>query len=110
MTQAVARDALELHQADCEIPVTWELRVIGKGDKERIVLVRPVCFDALRAHWRDRGQGSDAPGASARRGLAADCAAGDPADAAREQDIRGRRMRAAPAAIRCAARAGWCGT
>ncbi|WP_167389847.1 hypothetical protein [Burkholderia ubonensis] len=48
-----ARPALQLHPADGEIPATRELRVIGKGNKERFV---PI-------------------GAA---GLAADCAAGDP--------------------------------
>ncbi|KUZ86106.1 hypothetical protein WI40_31950 [Burkholderia ubonensis] len=63
---AVARDALELHPAEGEILATWELRVIGKGNKERFVPIGAACVDALRAHWRDREQDFDAPGASAR--------------------------------------------
>ncbi len=57
---AVAPDALELHPADGEIPATWELRVIGKGNKERFVPIGVACVDTLRAHWRDRGQAFDA--------------------------------------------------
>ncbi|WP_415869119.1 hypothetical protein [Burkholderia ubonensis] len=65
---AVARPALELHPADGEIPATWELRVIG-GNKERFVPIGVACVDALRAHWRDRGQDFDAPGASVPPGM-----------------------------------------
>ncbi|RQS03219.1 integrase [Burkholderia sp. Bp9002] len=64
---AVARDALELHPADGEIPATWELQVVGKGNKERFVPVSAACVDALRAHWRDRALAFDAPGALASR-------------------------------------------
>ncbi|KVN29703.1 hypothetical protein WJ63_10385 [Burkholderia pyrrocinia] len=45
------------------------MRVIGKGNKERFVPVSAACVDALRAHWRDRGQDFDALGASAPPGL-----------------------------------------
>ncbi|KVD05530.1 hypothetical protein WI77_27025 [Burkholderia ubonensis] len=66
---AVARDAPELPPADGEIPATWELRVIGKGNKERFGPIGTACVDALRAHWRDRGQDFNAPGASMPPGL-----------------------------------------
>lgn len=33
----------------------WELKVIGKGFKERTVLVPARVIDALREHWSDRG-------------------------------------------------------
>jgi integrase len=32
----------------------WQLSVIGKRRKERVVPVSPATIDALRAHWRDR--------------------------------------------------------
>jgi integrase len=55
-----ARNALEWHPADGEIPATWEIRVIGKGSKERVVPISRPCVDALRAHWADRGLDFDA--------------------------------------------------
>lgn len=33
----------------------WQLKVLGKRRRERIVPVSPAAVDALRAHWRDRG-------------------------------------------------------
>ena len=39
---------------DPETPV-WQLLVIGKRRKERVVPVSPATIDALRMHWRDRG-------------------------------------------------------
>jgi len=39
------------------------LEVIGKGNKQRFVPISDACVDALRAHWRDRGQDFDAAGA-----------------------------------------------
>ncbi|KVD05545.1 hypothetical protein WI77_27105 [Burkholderia ubonensis] len=48
-------DARELHPAAGEIAATWELQVIGKGNKARFVPISAACVDALRAHWRDRG-------------------------------------------------------
>ena len=35
-----------LHPADGEIPATWALRVIGKGNKERFVPIGAACVDA----------------------------------------------------------------
>jgi integrase len=32
----------------------WELTVVGKGQRERIVPVSAATLDALRAHWEDR--------------------------------------------------------
>ncbi|MGF6870676.1 integrase [Paraburkholderia sp. MM5477-R1] len=39
---------------DAETPV-WQLLVIGKRSKERVVPVSPATIDALQMHWRDRG-------------------------------------------------------
>ncbi|WGS55121.1 site-specific integrase (plasmid) [Paraburkholderia sp. D15] len=33
----------------------WQLKVLGKRRRERIVPVSPAAVDALRAHWHDRG-------------------------------------------------------
>ncbi|KVS12760.1 site-specific integrase [Burkholderia vietnamiensis] len=67
---SAARDALEWHPADGEIPATWELRVIGKRKKERVVPISRSCVDALRAHWQDRGLDFDAPDDAAEPALA----------------------------------------
>jgi len=64
-----SRDALEWHPADGEIPATWELRVIGKRRKERVVPISRACVDALRAHWEDRGLDFDAPDDAAQPDL-----------------------------------------
>jgi site-specific recombinase XerD len=45
----------QAHMAD---PL-WELKVIGKGAKERTVLFPGRVVSALRAHWADRGQDFD---------------------------------------------------
>lgn len=39
---------------DDDSPV-WQLKVLGKRRRERIVPVSPAAVDALRAHWHDRG-------------------------------------------------------
>ncbi|MDR5748744.1 site-specific integrase [Caballeronia sp. LZ029] len=41
-----------------ERPV-WELTIVGKGQRERTVPVSAATLNALRAHWRDRGQDFD---------------------------------------------------
>ncbi|PMS15553.1 integrase [Trinickia dabaoshanensis] len=61
---AVARPALAWLPADDEVPASWLLEVIGKGMKERFVPVSDECVDAIRAHWRDRGQDFDAADAA----------------------------------------------
>ncbi|KWO61111.1 site-specific integrase [Burkholderia territorii] len=57
---AVTRAALTWLPADDDTPASWLLEVIGKGNKQRFVPVSDECVDALRAHWRDRGQAFDA--------------------------------------------------
>lgn len=45
-----------------DIPGLWgELRVVGKGTKERYVPISEHTFDALTAHWRDRGLDDQPP-------------------------------------------------
>ncbi|MFM0617473.1 phage integrase family protein [Paraburkholderia nemoris] len=39
---------------DDDSPV-WQLKVLGKRRRERIVPVSPAAVEALRAHWHDRG-------------------------------------------------------
>ncbi|KUZ76874.1 tyrosine-type recombinase/integrase, partial [Burkholderia ubonensis] len=53
---AVTRAALVWLPADDDTPASWLLEVIGKGNKQRYVPISDECVDALRAHWRDRGQ------------------------------------------------------
>ncbi|KUZ97534.1 hypothetical protein WI40_14755 [Burkholderia ubonensis] len=72
-----------------------------------------ACVDALRAHWRDRGHDFDAPGASMSAGLPLIAPLViPPTPRARNSrptaSTRTMRERAAAAAIRCAAHAGWC--
>ncbi|QCP55075.1 integrase [Trinickia violacea] len=56
---ASARTALQWHPAEYDTghdtPATWQLEVVGKGDKERFVTMSEEGIDALRAHWADRG-------------------------------------------------------
>ncbi|EIF32185.1 site-specific recombinase XerD [Burkholderia sp. Ch1-1] len=52
---ATRRPELEWLPADGDVPPTWLLQVIGKGDRERFVPVSDECIAALQAHWRDRG-------------------------------------------------------
>jgi len=40
-------------------PVVWQLQVLGKRKRLRIVPISSACVDALRAHWLDRGQDFD---------------------------------------------------
>ncbi|ASL48911.1 Tyrosine recombinase XerC (plasmid) [Burkholderia sp. AD24] len=44
---------------DDDSPV-WQLKVLGKRRRERIVPVSPAAVGALRAHWHDRGLDFDA--------------------------------------------------
>ncbi|CAE6820893.1 Tyrosine recombinase XerC [Paraburkholderia aspalathi] len=62
---AARRPALEWLPADRDVPPTWLLQVIGKGDRERFVPVSDECIAALQAHWRDRGLDFAAPDAGA---------------------------------------------
>ncbi len=62
---ATRRPELEWLSADGDVPSTWLLQVIGKGDKERFVPVSDECIAALHAHWRDRGLDFAAPDAGA---------------------------------------------
>ncbi|WP_415873827.1 tyrosine-type recombinase/integrase [Burkholderia ubonensis] len=66
---AVARAALAWLPADDDTPASWLLEVIGKGNKQRFVPISDECVDALRAHWRDRGQEFDAADAARPSGL-----------------------------------------
>ncbi|KVT75645.1 hypothetical protein WT25_01760 [Burkholderia territorii] len=45
------------------------LEVIGKGNEQRYVPISDACVDALRAHWRDRGEELDAATALKPPGL-----------------------------------------
>lgn len=45
--------------SDDDAPV-WQLKVLGKRRRERVVPVSPAAVDALRAHWHDRGLDFDA--------------------------------------------------
>jgi site-specific recombinase XerD len=65
----VARAALAWLPADDDTPASWLLEVIGKGNKQRFVPISDECVDALRAHWRDRGQDLDAVAATEPPGL-----------------------------------------
>ena len=58
------RPALVWLPADDETPANWLLEVIGKGMKQRFVPISDECVDAIRAHWRDRGQDFDAEDAA----------------------------------------------
>ena len=58
------RAALVWLPADDETPASWLLDVIGKGMKQRVVPLSDECVDAIRAHWRDRGQAFDAADAA----------------------------------------------
>lgn len=62
IAEAAAGDRLALTwlPADEEASASWLLEVIGKGMKQRYVPVSDECVDAIRAHWRDRGQDFDA--------------------------------------------------
>ncbi|MCX4151769.1 MULTISPECIES: site-specific integrase [Paraburkholderia] len=62
---ATRRPALEWLPADGDVPATWLLQVVGKGDRERFVPVSDECIAALQAHWRDRGLEFDVPDAGA---------------------------------------------
>ncbi|WP_244126027.1 tyrosine-type recombinase/integrase [Burkholderia gladioli] len=59
------RGGLQWWPAEDEIPATWMLRLVGKGNKERIVPLTEDAVAALREHWQDRGLDFDAPGANA---------------------------------------------
>ncbi|EUC20764.1 site-specific integrase [Paraburkholderia hospita] len=62
---AIRRPALDWLPADGDVPPTWLLAVIGKGDRERFVPVSGECITALQAHWCDRGLDFHAPDAGA---------------------------------------------
>jgi site-specific recombinase XerD len=66
---AVTRGALVWMPAEDDTPASWLLEVIGKGNKQRYVPLSDECVDALRAHWRDRGQDLDAAAATEPPGL-----------------------------------------
>ncbi|MEK7961088.1 tyrosine-type recombinase/integrase, partial [Burkholderia contaminans] len=66
---AARRAALVWMPADDDTPASWLLEVIGKGNKQRFVPISDECVDALRAHWRDRGQDLDAAAAAKPPGL-----------------------------------------
>jgi len=66
---AATRAALVWMPADEDTPASWLLEVIGKGNKQRYVPISDACVDALRAHWRDRGQDLDAAAATESPGL-----------------------------------------
>lgn len=38
----------------------WQLKFVGKGNKERTVPVSPSTIDALRSHWLDHGESFEA--------------------------------------------------
>ncbi|MGN4112983.1 tyrosine-type recombinase/integrase, partial [Burkholderia gladioli] len=59
------RGGLQWWPAEDEIPATWMLRLVGKGNKERIVPLTEDAMEALREHWQDRGLDLDAPGTNA---------------------------------------------
>ncbi|MFM0408821.1 phage integrase family protein [Paraburkholderia dipogonis] len=59
------REQLRYVPPDGEVPPSWELEVVGKGRKQRIVPVSGACLEALSAHWRDRGLDLAAPPPSA---------------------------------------------
>jgi len=63
LAAGVTRAALAWLPADDDTPASWLLEVIGKGNKQRFVPISDACVDALRAHWRDRGEAFDAAGA-----------------------------------------------
>ncbi|UKD18056.1 site-specific integrase (plasmid) [Burkholderia aenigmatica] len=65
----VARAALAWLPADDDTPASWLLEVIGKGNKQRFVPISDECVDALRAHWRDRGEAFDTAAADGPPGL-----------------------------------------
>lgn len=58
---ATRRPALEWLPADGDVPPTWLLQVVGKGDRERVVPLSDECIAALQAHWLDRGLDFNAP-------------------------------------------------
>ncbi|AOK05991.1 site-specific integrase [Burkholderia sp. AU28942] len=66
---AVTRAALVWMPAEDDTPASWLLEVIGKGNKQRYVPISDECVDALRAHWRDRGQDLDEATATKPPGL-----------------------------------------
>ncbi|HHY6930516.1 TPA: phage integrase family protein [Burkholderia ambifaria] len=66
---AATRAALVWMPADDDTPASWLLEVIGKGNKQRYVPISDECVDAVRAHWRDRGQDLDAATAVEAPGL-----------------------------------------
>ncbi|SFK00263.1 Site-specific recombinase XerD [Paraburkholderia megapolitana] len=53
---AATRDCLQQLPADGDMADSWQLAVIGKGNKERIVPVSAACVAAIAAHWADRGE------------------------------------------------------
>ncbi|MEB2500786.1 phage integrase family protein [Burkholderia cenocepacia] len=66
---AATRTGLVWMPADDDAPASWLLEVIGKGNKQRYVPISDECVDALRAHWRDRGQDLDTAAAAKPPGL-----------------------------------------
>ncbi|QDQ82266.1 site-specific integrase [Paraburkholderia megapolitana] len=66
---AATRDFLQHLPADGDMAASWQLGVIGKGDKERIVPASAACVAAIAAHWADRGE--DFGDASSTRALIA---------------------------------------
>ncbi|WP_349545895.1 MULTISPECIES: site-specific integrase [Paraburkholderia] len=61
---AATRVFLQQLQADGDLAASWQLAVIGKGDKERIVPVSAACVAAIAAHWADRGEDFDNAGST----------------------------------------------
>ncbi|WP_232464944.1 hypothetical protein [Burkholderia ubonensis] len=55
--------------SDDDTPASWLLEVIGNDNKQLFVPISAECVNALRAHWRDRGQDFDAAAAAGPPGL-----------------------------------------
>ncbi|KVT80427.1 hypothetical protein WT25_16880 [Burkholderia territorii] len=56
---AATRATLVWTPANDDTPAGWLLEVIGKSNKQRYVPISDASIDALRAHWRDRGEDLD---------------------------------------------------
>lgn len=53
------RDAITRSPHAAPDHAVWQLSVVGKRNRERTVPVSPDTVEALRAHWRDRGEDFD---------------------------------------------------